>query len=114
MVVSELDEGVTYSVSPLDADIPAPYQRDLYPLLTMDEAALRCEAMAIFPSDRWETYEILLTQKKERPLRAEDEVILTQLRHEVDLFMLRKSYAALLLKQRGYHSPTIDELPKVS
>lgn len=113
MAASELEEEVTYRVSLLVADIPAPYQCNLYPLLTMDEAALMKEAKAIFPSDRWEMYEILLTQKKESTLRKEDEIRLTQLRCEADLFMLRKGYAALLLKQRGYHSPNIDELPKV-
>ncbi|MCE7987859.1 MAG: hypothetical protein DYG89_42380 [Caldilinea sp. CFX5] len=47
-------EGLVHTVSPLVEDIPAPYQRDLYPLLAMDEIALMREAKAIFPMDRWE------------------------------------------------------------
>ena len=107
-------EGLVHTVSPLVEDIPAPYQRDLYPLLTMDEIALMGEAKSIFPMDRWEQYEALLEQKKERSLRRDEETDLDELRREADIFMLRKGYAALLLKRRGYHSPTIDELPKVS
>lgn len=111
---SIVKEGLVHTVSPLVEDIPVPYQRDLYPLLAMDEIALMREAKAIFPMDRWEQYEALLEQKKERSLRRDEETNLDELRREADIFMLRKGYAALLLKRRGYHSPTIDELPKVS
>lgn len=106
-------EGLVHTVSPLVEDIPTAYQYDLYPLLAMDETALMREAKAIFPAERWERYEALLEQKKERLLDNAEEALLTELRREADVFMLRKGYAALLLKRRGYHSPTIDELPKV-
>ena len=107
-------EGLVHTVSPLVEDIPAAYQHDLYPLLTMDETALMREAKAIFPIERWERYEALLEQKKEHPLDKAEETLLNELRREADVFMLRKGYAVLLLKRRGYHSPTINELPKVA
>lgn len=111
---SILKDGLLQTISPLVEDIPIAYQHDLYPLLTMDEAALMRAAKAIFPFERWERYEALLEQKKERPLDKAEEALLNELRREADVFMLRKGYAALLLKRRGYHSPTIDELPKVA
>lgn len=107
-------QSLTQTITPLIEDIPTEYQRDVYPLLEMDEAALMAQTQAVFPTKQWAEYETLLAKKKEQPLTDIERARLDRLRRQADVLMLRKGYAALLLKRRGYRSPTIDELPKVS
>jgi hypothetical protein len=105
---------LTHSISPLLEDIPAEYQPEVYPLLEMDEAALQAEVRRIFPIDRWAEYEVLLEQQKDGTLTPNETVQLKALRREADILMFRKAYAAVLLKRRGYHPPSLHELPPVS
>jgi predicted transcriptional regulator len=105
---------LSHSIAPLLEDIPAEYQADVYPLLEMDETALQAEARRIFPTDRWSTYEALLAKKKEGRLTEKEHATLDALRREADVLMFRKAYAAVLLKRRGSHPPSIHDLPTVS
>lgn len=73
-----IEQSMTHSLPPLLDDIPAEYQRDVYPLLRMSPQQLQAEAQ------------------------------LTELRREADVLMLRKAYAAVLLKRQGYQPPDID------
>ncbi|MCP4398854.1 MAG: hypothetical protein GY801_16340 [bacterium] len=59
---------------------------------------------------RWTEYETLLDKEKTSRLTAEEERRLATLRGEADVLMFRRSYAAVLLKRRGYHLPTLQEL----
>lgn len=102
------------TITPLMEDIPAEYQRDVYPLLEMSEDELLTQTAAVFSTRDWVEYESLLTAKKERALTDDEQERLDQLRRQADILMLRKGYAALLLKRRGYRQPTLEELPKVS
>jgi hypothetical protein len=102
------------SIAPLLTDIPAEYHTDVYPLLEMDEAALQAEVRRVFPADDWSTYEALLAKKKAGLLTTQEHMQLDALRRAADILMFRKAYAAVLLKCRGYHPPSIHELPKVS
>jgi hypothetical protein len=92
-------------------EIPAEYQADVYPLLQMDETALQREVRRLFPTEQWAEYDALLEKKKREELTGKEQVRLGALRREADVLMLRKGYAAVLLKRRGYHVPTVDELP---
>ena len=105
---------LSHSIAPLLEDIPAEYQADVYPLLEMDETALQAEVRRIFPTDRWSTYEALLETKTEGRLTEKEKAKLDVLRREADILMFRKAYAAVLLKRRGSHPPSIHELPTVS
>jgi hypothetical protein len=105
---------LAHSISPLLTDIPQEYQKDVYPLLEMSDEGLQAEARRVFPADRWTEYESLLEKKKDRPLAAHESHRLDTLRREADILMLRKGYATVLLKQRGYHPPALDELPPAS
>jgi hypothetical protein len=107
-------QSLSHSISPLLEDIPAEYQADVYPLLEMDEAALQTEVRRIFPTEHWEEYETLLEKKKAGGLTATEQASLDVLRREADILMFRKAYAAVLLKRRGYHPPSLRELPSVS
>ena len=55
-----------------------------------------------------------MNKKKEGPLTEKEHAQLDTLRREADTLMFRKAYAAVLLKHRGFHPPSIHELPKVS
>ena len=105
---------LSHSIAPLLEDIPAEYQAAVYPLLEMDETALQAEVRRIFPIDRWSIYEALLEKKKEGQLTAQENTTLDARRREADILMFRKAYAAVLLKRRGSHPPSLHALPKVS
>ncbi|MGH8063865.1 MAG: hypothetical protein ACRERE_01245 [Candidatus Entotheonellia bacterium] len=107
-------QSLSHSISPLLEDVPAEYQADVYPLLEMDEAALQAEVRRIFSTEHWEEYETLLEKKKAGGLTATEQARLEVLRREADILMFRKAYAAVLLKRRGYHPPSLHELPSVS
>lgn len=106
-----VSQSLAHSILPLMTDIPEEYQGDLFPLLNMSEAELYAETRRLFPQSQWAVYEALLAKQKEKPLSREERRELEQLRRQADLVMLRKGYAALLLKRRGYQPPTVDELP---
>jgi hypothetical protein len=107
-------QSLLHSVSPLLEDIPGEYQKDVYPLLAMDEAALQAEVRRSFPAERWAEYETLLEKKTVGELTRAEHASLDALRREADIVMFRKGYAAVLLKRRGSHLPSLHELPPVS
>lgn len=106
-------QSLLHSISPLLEDIPLEYQPDVYPLLEMREAELQAEVRRVFPAKRWAEYETLLEKNQARELTAKEQTRLNALRREADILMLRKGYAVVLLKLRGYQLPSIEELPKV-
>jgi hypothetical protein len=101
-----VEQSLSHSLPPLLEDVPAEYQRDVYPLLQMDREALQREVARVFDRELWATYEGLLEKKKTEGLTEEEAARLEQLRREADVLMLRKGYAAVLLKRRGYQVPT--------
>jgi DNA polymerase III psi subunit len=107
-------QSLAHSLPPLLEDIPAAYQLDVYPLLTMTDAELMQELNRTFPSNGWIEYEDLLEEKKSRILTEQETKRLEKLRHEADVLALRKSYAAVLLKRRGQPVPALDKLPNTS
>jgi hypothetical protein len=107
-------QSLAHSLPPLLEDIPAAYQLDVYPLLTMTDAELTQELNRTFPSNGWIEYEDLLEEKKSRILTEQETKRLEKLRHEADVLALRKSYAAVLLKRRGQPVPALDKLPNAS
>lgn len=52
-----------------------------------------------------EEYNSLLEKNSSGTLTETERLHLISLRHESDLFMLRKSQAAVLLRRRGYSLP---------
>ena len=107
-------QSLAHSIPALLEDIPLEYQSDVYPLLEMGEKELQAEARRVFPTNRWSEYEALLEKNQARDLTTKEKTRLDILRHDADVLMLRKGYAAVLLKLRGYQAPTLHELPKVS
>lgn len=101
-------DSLRHTLPPLLEDIPAEYQDEVFPLLAMNDQELLDEAQQSFPPDRWHQYESLLEQKKSGPLPPDAEQALRILRHEADALTFRRSYAAVLLKRRGYQLPRPD------
>ncbi len=99
-------DSLNHTLPPLLEEIPKLYQNDVFPLLSMNESELRQESRRTFPPTRWKEYERLLDQKKTGDLTVEEGETLETLRREADVLMFRKSYAAVLLKRRGYQLPT--------
>lgn len=103
-----VSQSLAQNITPLLEDIPEEYQRDVISLLEMSEADLYQEAYATFPQTQWVTYEQLLAKQKEQSLSTDERQQLDTLRRQADVLMLRKGYAALLLKRRGYQPPPQD------
>ena len=107
-------QSLAHSLPPLLGDIPPAYQPDVYPLLAMSDAELEREMAQTFPADLWTEYEALLEKKKEAALTTQETARLDSLRRAADVVTFRKGYAAVLLKRRGHHIPSLDELAKSS
>jgi hypothetical protein len=100
-------ESLRHTLPPLFEDIPSDYQDEVFPLLSMTDQELLHEAEQVFPQERWQTYETLLERKKTGALKADEEKMLSALRHEADSLTFRRSYAMVLLKRRGYRVPAL-------
>ena len=88
--------------------VPARFQADLQVLAQMDNEMLS-RMMAIELSDeKAELYESLLAQNQQAELNEAKQERLDTLREEADLLMLRRAYAAALLKWRGQRIPQLD------
>ena len=103
-------QSLAHSLPPLLEEIPRRYQADVYPLLSMSDAELQREARRTFPAKDWAEYEILLDKQRNASLTPEEQLRLETLRREADVLTFRRSYAAVLLKRRGYRLPAPQEL----
>jgi len=95
-------DSLHHTLPPLLEEIPADYQHDVFPLLTMNDHELQNEARRTFPQEGSQLYELLLERKKTTGLTSDEAQTLNVLRREADVLTLRRSYAAVLLKRRGY------------
>lgn len=107
-------QSLAHTLPSLLEDIPIEYQPDVYPLLHMSDSDLQQELRRIFSAKQWAEYEALLNKKKTGTLMPDETERLERLRREADVFMFRRSYAAVLLKRRGYPLPSLSELPSLS
>jgi len=98
-------QSLSHSLPPVLQDIPPEYQADVFPLLAMDVVGLLAETKRNFPAEKWDEYQTLLDKKREGSLTQAETTHLDSLRYEADLLTLRKGYAAVLLKRRGYQPP---------
>ncbi|AFZ24881.1 hypothetical protein Cylst_2681 [Cylindrospermum stagnale PCC 7417] len=86
-------------------DVPEEFQTELAALDKVDNNTL----WEVFRSHKtptdMEQYNILLERNSSGTLTETERLNLISLRHETDLFMLRKAQAAVLLRWRGYSVP---------
>ncbi len=100
-------DSLRHALPPLLEDIPPEYQHDVFPLLAMNDQELLQESQRKFSHERWQTYESLLERKKRGHLSPDEDDTLRGFRREADILTLRRSYAAVLLKRRGYQLPSL-------
>jgi hypothetical protein len=86
-------------------DVPPEFQLDLAALDRMDDEALWKIAKSRMNAD-FARRDELLAQNAEGHLGPVERAELDRLRHEEDLFMLRKAHAAALLRWRGHPVPS--------
>lgn len=90
---------------PILDDIPEQYRAELIDLEQQNDEYLWQIAKNKKTHQDLEKYEHLLAKNKEALLTQEEQLELSNLRHESDVFMLRKTHAVALLHWRGYQVP---------
>ena len=85
-------------------------QADLTSLDYWDDDSLWAVAKAKKTKSDMQRYEELLVKNANGTLLASEKEELAALRHEADVFMLRKAHAAAILRWRGYTIPPAKEL----
>jgi len=106
LVVQTLDA----SVPPLPDDLPEEMRGDLLALEELDNETLWQVARSVVSPEQQAKHSLLLEKNRRDAITEAERVTLTQLRREADQLMLRKAYAYVLLKWRGYRLPTLAEL----
>jgi hypothetical protein len=102
LVVQAIDQ----NVPPLLDDLPAEMRQELAPLETLSDEALWAVARSYTGSQQHERYVELLHQERAGTLTETEAAELERLYQETNVRMLRKAYACLLLKWRGYALPS--------
>ncbi|WP_437325343.1 hypothetical protein [Sorangium sp. So ce381] len=83
-------------------DAPPEFQVDLACLDKMDDQALWQIAKSHRSEAELARHDELLDRNAHEPLTPGERIELARLRHDSDLFMLRKAHAAALLRWRGH------------
>jgi hypothetical protein len=84
-------------------DVPPEFQAEVAALDKLDDDSLWQIARASKTADEMERYNLLLEGNSRGSLSEEERLELMQLRHEMDVFMLCKAQAAVLLRWRGHN-----------
>ena len=108
--VDELVADTLKLLPPSLEDAPPDFQVDLARLEAWPSDKLRAQVYAQMGPDQVARYDDLLHAFRTDGLDASGQQELSQLKWEADSLMLRKAYAALLLKWRGEPVPTLTEL----
>lgn len=102
LVVQAIDQ----NIPPLLDDLPAEMRQELAPLETLSDEALWTVARSHTGSQDHERYVELLHQERAGALTVAEAAEFEQLYQATNVRMLRKAYACLLLKWRGYALPS--------
>lgn len=97
-VLARIVKGATPSLR----KVPAQYRSDLESMETLGDEELWKIAESRVPAEHQRRLERLLDHSQSGELTKREQQTLTRLRNEADRLTLRKSYAYLLLKYRGY------------
>ncbi len=85
-------------------------RRELVTLETLDDQALWQAARGTASPQQQAQHRLLLEKNRSDTLTPAEQETLARLRQDADRLMLRKAYAYVLLKWRGYRLPTLAEL----
>jgi len=98
----------------VEEDLPLSCRTELESMAHLSDDVLWQIAQSTINQDKVALYDILLERHKTERLTPIGREWLTQLREDAEQFMLRKSHAYVLLKNRGHKLPTLDELREQS
>jgi hypothetical protein len=97
---------LTLGSPPTYDDIPEEFQTELAALERLDDQTLWQLTKSQKTEAALERYTLLLERNQNHVLTEAEKLELMELRHEADLFMLRKAHAAALLRWRGHSQLT--------
>lgn len=103
-------ETLQSTLPPLLDDLPQKFHADLRPLEKLSNDELRTEVFARMDDATQERHHQLQERNTAGTLSESEHQELDAQQYQADLLMYRKAYAALLLKWRGEHVPTVAEL----
>jgi len=98
------------NIPPLPDDLPDEMRDDLLALEELSDEALWQVARSVVNPEAQAEYRLLLEKNRLGTITESEQARLAQLRQEADRLMLRKAYAYVLLKWRGYRLPTLAEM----
>ncbi|MBD2495165.1 hypothetical protein [Nostoc sp. FACHB-280] len=88
-------------------DVPEEFQADIAALDKLDDNSLWQILRSCKTVEQMERYDWLLERNSSGSITDAEKLELMKLRHETDLFMLCKAQAAVLLRWRGHHVPSL-------
>jgi hypothetical protein len=90
------------NLPPVVDDLPLEMRDEMAQMTQLSDTELWSTASVPLPSRQWRRHEELLENNVEGTLTPREAQELEQLRDAVDRWVMRRSYAAALLKWRGY------------
>jgi hypothetical protein len=107
---SLITQTLSASIPPLPDDLPSPTRDALISLETLSDDELWQIVRSDIPEAQYEQFTELRAKRRAGTLGPDEQAALERLSEEADLRTLCKAYAAVLLKWRGHHLPTLTEL----
>jgi hypothetical protein len=92
--------------------VPDRFRDDLKALNQLSDDLLLDVVNRDLAEEKAELYEQLLAKNQQGTLAENERQTLDTLREEADLLMLRRAYAAALLKWRGHRVPTLADMQR--
>jgi len=108
-VESLVVQTLSSSIPPLPDDLPSPTRDALTALEGLSDDELWQVVRSTFPEAQYEQFVELREQRRVGMIMPDQQTTLDSLSREADLLSLRKAYAAVLLKWRGYRLPALAE-----
>lgn len=88
-------------------DVPEEFQADIAALDKLDDNSLWQIVRSGKTAEQMERYDWLLERNSNGNITDAEKLELIKMRHETDRFMLCKAQAAVLLRWRGHHAPSL-------
>lgn len=107
---SLITQTLSASIPPLPDDLPAPTRDALTALEALSDDDLWQIARSTVPEVQYEQFVELREKQRVGMITPDEQATLDHLVQESDLLVLRKAYAAVLLKWRGHRLPTLADL----
>lgn len=105
-----LAERLVEAVPPLADDLPSPLHEELEVLENLDDEALWKIAQSQLSPTHQRLYSRLLAKNSQGVITADEKEKLRTLGEEARRLTLKKAHAYMLLKWRGHHIPSPEEL----